>query len=88
MAKNLRVGVTVYKVKDDCNEVILYKGFVESKVYAGKCGVHWLKPAKRYQGLSTNEYTYDLHRTPKRAILAYLRRVKLNLEIQQDELED
>ena len=86
MAKNLKAGNTVYIVKDDCGEVILYKGFIESAQFAPKCTVQWLAPDTRYKGLSTQEYFCDLYRTPKRAILAYLRRAKRNLEIQADEL--
>ena len=88
MAKNLRRNQDVYQVRDNTGCVILYKGMVASICDPGTCRVHWLKPRNSVlTGLSTKEYMCDLYRSPKRAIRGYLKRVKLNLEIQQDCLE-
>ena len=84
MAKNLRVGATVYQVRD----MVLHQGVVEEVSCGGACKVMWLKPDTAWKGTSTREYPCDLYRTPKRAILAYLRRIKRYLEIQQLELRD
>lgn len=90
MAKNLHKGATVYQVRDNTGVMLLHKGVVVWASVAGKpCTVYWLKPTTSIlTGLSTKEYSVDLYRTPKRAILGYLKRVKLDLEIQQDELEN
>ena len=84
MAKNLRCGTTVYQVR---GQAILHKGALVSVAYGGVCQVEWLKPDTEWKGSTSREYACDLYRTPRRAILAYVKRVKLNLEIQQDELE-
>lgn len=84
MAKNLKTGTTVYQVRGDPTKgYILYQGVVVACDTHNICEVHWLKPNTELTGLSTKEFTCDLYRTPHRASLAYLRRVKHNLAIQE-----
>ena len=83
----LKRGKTVYQVKADSGHPILYKGVVVLYNAPNVGRIMWLAPDAEFKGCTTREYPCDLYLSPRRAILAYLRRVKRNLEIQQDELE-
>ena len=87
MAKNLKVGTDVYQVRQWSSGPLIYHGYVTELLLASQVRVEWLHPQyAALCGTTTREYACELHRTPQRAVTAYLKRVKNNLLIQADTL--